>query len=225
MQTFARASDTKTRKSSSSGGPRSPALSEPANRERQSTHLQHNLAAVRFAVPSGSSHPPENRGRHTWGIAWDFSKVPMFPLDQPAISRTSHASAPLLIQPKLAIGEVNDPLEHEADRVADQVMRMPEPRLQRKCACGGTCSECNKEHSDGEDEPIRMKHIGTASPAVTEAPPIVHEVLRSPGQPLDSDTRAFMEPRFGHDFSRIRIHTDATAGESAKAIHALAYTS
>jgi hypothetical protein len=43
-------------------------------------------------------------------------------------------------------------------------------------------------------------------------PPIVHEVLRSPGQPLDPVTRAFMEPRFGHDFSKIRAHKDNRAG-------------
>src|SRR5262249_2404407 len=155
--------------------------------------LQHNPAAVRFAAPSGSSHPRENGGRHAWGIAWDFSKAPIFPLDQLATSRTSHVSAPLLIQPKLAVGEVNDPLEHEADRVANKVMRMPEARLQRKCDCGGTCSKCSKENSDEQHGPIWMKHIGPASPAHTEAPPIVHEVLRSPGQPLDSATRAFME--------------------------------
>ena len=55
-------------------------------------------------------------------------------------------------------------------------------------------------------------------------PPIVHEVLRSPGQPLDVATRAFMEPRFGHDFSGVRVHTDAKAAESARAVNALAYT-
>lgn len=55
-------------------------------------------------------------------------------------------------------------------------------------------------------------------------PPIVHEVLRLPGQPLDQETRAFMEPRFGHDFSRVRVHTDARAAESARAVNALAYT-
>lgn len=55
-------------------------------------------------------------------------------------------------------------------------------------------------------------------------PPIVHEVLRSPGQPLDDDTRAFMEPRFGQDFSRVRVHTDTKASESAQAVNALAYT-
>jgi hypothetical protein len=54
--------------------------------------------------------------------------------------------------------------------------------------------------------------------------PIVHDVLRSPGQPLDAETRAFMEPRFGHDFSRVRVHTDAKAAQSAKAVNALAYT-
>jgi hypothetical protein len=60
--------------------------------------------------------------------------------------------------------------------------------------------------------------------ATTTAPPIVHEVLRSPGRPLDPATRAFFEPRFGHDFSRVRIHTDARAAESARAVNALAYT-
>jgi hypothetical protein len=55
-------------------------------------------------------------------------------------------------------------------------------------------------------------------------PPIVHEVLRSPGQPLDSGTLAFFEPRFGHDFSGVRVHADARAAESAKAVNSLAYT-
>ena len=57
-----------------------------------------------------------------------------------------------------------------------------------------------------------------------EVPPIVNEVLRSPGQPLDGETRAFMEPRFGHDFSNVRVHTDAKAAESARAVAARAYT-
>ncbi len=55
-------------------------------------------------------------------------------------------------------------------------------------------------------------------------PPIVNEVLHSPGQPLDTATRAFMEPRFGHDFGKVRVHTDARAAESALAVNALAYT-
>ncbi len=55
-------------------------------------------------------------------------------------------------------------------------------------------------------------------------PPIVHEVLLSPGQPLDVGTCAFIESRFGRDFSQVRVHTDARAAESAQAVNALAYT-
>lgn len=56
------------------------------------------------------------------------------------------------------------------------------------------------------------------------APPIVHEALRSGGEPLDAETRAFMEPRFGFDFGGVRVHTDETAVQSAEAVNALAYT-
>lgn len=59
------------------------------------------------------------------------------------------------------------------------------------------------------------------SPAT--APAVVHDVLRSLGHPLDSSTRAFMKPRFGRDFSRIRIHTGEKAAESAAAVNASAY--
>jgi outer membrane protein OmpA-like peptidoglycan-associated protein len=52
----------------------------------------------------------------------------------------------------------------------------------------------------------------------------VQEVLRSPGQPLDASARAFMEPRFGRDFSQVRVHTDGQAADSARAVNALAYT-
>ena len=95
--------------------------------------------------------------------------------------------------------------------------------LQRKCACGGTlglegeCEECRKKRMT-----LQRRAVDQTEP--TEVPPIVHEVLRSPGQPLDPATRAFFEPRFGHDFSKVRVHTDARAAESARAVNALAYT-
>jgi hypothetical protein len=56
------------------------------------------------------------------------------------------------------------------------------------------------------------------------APAIVQDVLRFPGQSLDMNMRSLMEPRLGHDFSQVRIHTDAKAAESARAVNALAYT-
>jgi hypothetical protein len=95
--------------------------------------------------------------------------------------------------------------------------------LQRKCACGGApgltgeCDDCRKKRFG-----VQRRSDGQAEPSTV--PPIVQEVLHSPGQPLDADTRAFMEPRFGHDFSRVRVHTDAKAAESARAVSALAYT-
>lgn len=56
------------------------------------------------------------------------------------------------------------------------------------------------------------------------APASVHKVLRSSGHPLDSETRAFMESRFRHDFSRIRVHPDSQAADSARELGARAYT-
>jgi len=56
------------------------------------------------------------------------------------------------------------------------------------------------------------------------APGIVHEVLRSSGQPLDTGVRSLMESRFGHDFSQVRVHVDSRAAESARSVNAAAYT-
>ena len=63
-----------------------------------------------------------------------------------------------------------------------------------------------------------------SAPAKSTAPPIVNRVLNSTGRRLDTETRAFMEPRFAHDFSNVRIHDDRSAMESARAVNALAYT-
>ena len=57
-----------------------------------------------------------------------------------------------------------------------------------------------------------------------EAPGLVDQVLASPGRPLDESARAFMEPRFGHDFGDVRIHADDQAARSARSVDALAYT-
>ncbi|HET6936330.1 MAG TPA: DUF4157 domain-containing protein, partial [Candidatus Angelobacter sp.] len=95
--------------------------------------------------------------------------------------------------------------------------------LQRKCACGGTATSAPQ----GECEECRKKKLQRRAAdfrEIADVPPIVEEVLDSSGQPLDSATREFMEPRFGHDFSRVRVHTDHKASQSAKAVNALAYT-
>jgi Domain of unknown function (DUF4157) len=97
--------------------------------------------------------------------------------------------------------------------------------LQRKCECGGSggaqaeCAECKKKEEAG----LQRSRAGGAEPP-SAVPPIVHKVLQSPGQPLDPRTRKFMEPRFGQDFSNVRIHNDERATKSAQAVNALAYT-
>jgi hypothetical protein len=91
-------------------------------------------------------------------------------------------------------------------------------------ASGGTCPECQAEHSAHEYDRLETKQVGSGDLGQIAAPPIVDEVLRLPGQPLDPAARRFMEPRFGHDFSTVRVHTDAKAGASAQAISAAAYT-
>jgi outer membrane protein OmpA-like peptidoglycan-associated protein len=152
-----------------------------------------------------------------------------------------------LLQTKLRIGTLNDPLEREADYVADQVMRMgltnvpsSGPRqVQRKCAA------CQKEeqeptppaslpirrkctHCEEEEKVLQKKSDAPSSGKQSlspEAPALVHQVLRSPGQPLAADDHDFFGSRFGFDFSRVHVHNDRTAAESAHSINALAYTS
>jgi hypothetical protein len=134
------------------------------------------------------------------------------------------SGAPLKLQAKLAVNAPGDSYEQEADRVAEQVMHSTEPRLQRACACGGACPKCETKLSGREDVGLQMKSVHARDTSEVAAPPIVHEVLASPGQPLDPATRAFMEPRFGHDFSRVRVHADQRAAQSADAVAAHAYT-
>lgn len=121
-----------------------------------------------------------------------------------------------LVQTKLAINQPGDQHEQEADRVAEKVMRMSDPVLQRKCP---------KKNEDNE-EVLQPKGL-TGKAQLTQrqdVPPIVHDVLHSPGKSLDAITLAFMEQRLGYDFSKVRVHTDAKAAKSARAVNSLAYT-
>lgn len=96
--------------------------------------------------------------------------------------------------------------------------------LQRKCGCAhksegeGMCEECKKK-KEGQ-----LQRAAAGSNGVAAVPGIVQDVLQSPGQALDTGIRNFMEPRFGHSFGQVRVHTDSRAGQSAAAVNALAYT-
>lgn len=113
------------------------------------------------------------------------------------------------LQPKLTVNQPGDAFEQEADRVAEQVMRMADP------------------NPPAAAKPVSMGRLQRRADdphGAATAPPIVHDVLRSSGQSLDASTRAFMEPRFGRDFGDVRVHVGDKSDQSAKAVRALAYT-
>ena len=91
-------------------------------------------------------------------------------------------------------------------------------KKQRKASPGDSTT------SPGGESRLRQHHSGKPDASPLAAPPVVREVLGEPGQPLNAETRALMESRFGHDFSKVRVHTDGKAAESAQAVNALAYT-
>lgn len=128
----------------------------------------------------------------------------------------SGSSSLPMIQTKLTISQPGDKYEQEADYVAEQVMRMLEPGLQH---------QADEEEAE---ELLQTKYLGqrrfAGDTSSSEVLPIVHEVLSSTGQFLDRGSRRFMESRFGHDFSQVRVHTDAKATTSAQILDAHAYT-
>jgi hypothetical protein len=110
------------------------------------------------------------------------------------------------LQRKLSIGATDDPLELEADRVADQVMAAP-------------------VHPVVNDTPLRIQRFSGHSNGQLElTPPSVDQVIGSPGLPMEPVLRQDMEQRFGHDFSRVRVHSGAAAEQSARTMKAHAYT-
>lgn len=130
----------------------------------------------------------------------------------------------LPVQMKLSVSQPGDLYEQEADRVAEQVMRMPEPKLQRACApCAAGGSPCPKCAAEEEVSVQRKTASLSASP---ENSSVQEDFLADlgPGLPLDDATRGFMESRFGYDFGQVRVHADEKAARSTEAVHALAYT-
>ncbi len=124
--------------------------------------------------------------------------------------RSSHA---------IAVSRPGDSHEREADHVAASVMNSISQRGAHTIA----------PHTPAAS-PLRLSlsplsgSTGSTRGASGQAASAVHDVVRSPGRPIDASTRALMEPRFGRDFSHVHIHADAAAAQSAQAIRAKAYT-
>lgn len=140
------------------------------------------------------------------GALGDFSAVPIFsPTRHGQHSAWSPLTAPMVpggLEPKLALGSVDDPLEHEADRVANQVMRTS------AVASSIACDKAGASPGASADVP----------------PPSVPGGLQRPAAQLSAEDSQFVEQHFGHDFTGVRIHTGAEAADSARALGARAYT-
>ena len=131
------------------------------------------------------------------------------------------------LQPKLKIGAANDKYEQEADRVADQVMRMRNVGSEQDLAENNEAEESlqasplanqitplvqrQAEPEEEEEEEIQLKQ--KPGKMQTSAPNLESRIdsMRGGGQPLPVSERAFFEPRFGVDFSQVRIHSDSHA--------------
>lgn len=199
------------------------------------------------AGQSRETDSPFQIQRSTWsqaGRQWLDATAGIAATDSPAagISRASHDSgwttAPAritgVVQAKLTINEPGDQYEQEADRVSEQVMRMEAfdigsntpPSIQRLSVgyrskispkfLQRLCAECEKESVQRKSDPAYSDH------ALQSAEVKVNAV--SGGQPLTQVQRAFFEPRFGADFSNVRIHTGSTADTAARSVGARAYT-
>jgi hypothetical protein len=155
-----------------------------------------------------------------------FTTQRISPTHTAAAQAATASKSASFFQPKLTVNTPGDAYEQEADRVADQVMRMKNgdaPVVQRMpitpLSVQRKCAHCEKE-----EKAMRKETGGDVSGQA--APAAVSDVLSSGGgQPMDSGTRQWAESRFGQDFSQVRVHTDARAAESAAAIQARAYTS
>jgi len=142
---------------------------------------------------------------------------------QPGARPAAHALARLPILARLEVSSPDDPLEQEADAVADRIVAEAEGPVPVESIVPVE-GEVTEEEEEEEAEKTVLRDCGCGATCGDCVDEKISPVLRSPGEPLADDVRARMEPRFGRDFSAVRIHRDGAAAESAHAIGAHAYT-
>src|SRR5260370_3699868 len=200
--------------------------------------FEYRACGVRGGGNRRAAHPAEGFGTGTHRTAdggWSVPGTAIWRLGAVCTRGQDHT------RPKFAADEMGssnrgrrisrDRSEKVSTRAVAPVVAAPvavltplqRPMLQRTCDCGehtggGECDDCKKK----KKMPSQRHANGWAPPAF--APPIVHDVLRSPGQALHEGTQTYFGSRLGGDFSQVQVHTDERAAESARAVSALAYT-
>ncbi|MBE9586600.1 DUF4157 domain-containing protein [Mucilaginibacter sp. JRF] len=137
------------------------------------------------------------------------------------IDRQNESAGNHHVQCKLTVGSANDPMEHEADAVADRVMRMPanDNFIQRKC---GGCGDDEHTHQPVAD--VVQRKGNDSGVAINNSTTQQIDGTKGGGSPMPSNTRSFMESRFGADFSNVRIHNSEHAAQLSQGLHARAFT-
>ena len=181
-----------------------PGLVEDSGRDKEKLTLQRSSV-----YQAGTTTVPR--------FGHDFSRVRV------------HSTGPGMIQAKLKINEPGDIYEQEADRVADAVMRMEEPRVQRQpdeelVQKKPVITPLVQRQSEEEEEFLQTKELPGQSPEVMPALSSRIQSLRGGGQMLPESARTYFEPRFGYDFSQVRVHADSRAAEAAQVVNARAFT-
>jgi hypothetical protein len=137
------------------------------------------------------------------------------------------------IQAKLKVGQPGDIYEQEADRVADAVMQMPEPRVLRRAEEADVLIQTKplaeqitpllqRQVDEEEEEESVQAKARDKNPYVSLQKQLMQS--RDEGSSLPEQSSAFMESRFGTDFRDVRVHTDSQATEMAKTLNAQAFT-
>ena len=141
-----------------------------------------------------------------------------------------------VLKTKLRIGQPGDIYEQEAERVADQVMRMQEPKVSTETKVSSNiqnnsiqrrCPACIREHQSRKEEgeeTLQTKENSDSTPKVTSDLESSISSIHGSGQPLSEPVRTFFERRFGADFSSVRVSSDSQAGELANTLQARAFT-
>jgi outer membrane protein OmpA-like peptidoglycan-associated protein len=161
----------------------------------------------------------------------------------PASALSGPNGATMRVQAKLAVNEPGDRYEQEADRVADAVMKSPQPdqalrgaspisRMPPASAVQRLCAQCEDERQKRTTAStatptlgaVQRKRSEAAAPEVNASLSARIGTLRGAGHSLPTATRAFFESRFSADFSQVRVHTDAGAQSAARSLGAKAFT-
>jgi Domain of unknown function (DUF4157) len=178
---------------------------------RQSATVRHLAAPMRSSRPSATTREWTQDATPisaaAAGPSFDFSRLPIHP---PSIQCKTEVSSP------------HDPLEREADDVAGKVLRIADPGPISSCAGTGQCqcAACREGHKDK----IHARRAPSVNDEASLDTGAALQAAKVGGVPLAPATRDFFEPRFGHDFSRVRVHADGDAADGARAVRAQAYT-